>query len=137
MGYLRQMASATKTMRVVLIDDQPDFLEWAKSALEADEAFSVIGSFTDAEQAIAEVVRLQPDVLLVDFEMPAVTGFEVARRVRDAAPNVQVLLMSLHNSTYFEMLARLSGAKGFLPKQQFQPDTIRALLSQSHGVSGP
>ena len=128
MGYFWQMAAATKTMRVVLIDDQPDFLEWAKTALEADEAFSVVGSFTDAEQALAEVVRLQPDLLLVDFEMPAVTGFEVARRVRDLAPDVQVLLMSLHNSTYFEMLARLSGAKGFLPKQQFQPDTIRTLL---------
>ena len=131
MGYCWQMASATKTMRVVLIDDQPDFLDWAKTSLESDGSFDVVGTYTDADEALTEIVRLKPDLLLVDFEMPAVTGFEVARRVREQAPDVQVLLMSLHNSTYFEMLARLSGAKGFLPKQQFQPETIRALLRQA------
>ncbi|HXI17496.1 MAG TPA: response regulator transcription factor [Chloroflexota bacterium] len=119
--------------RVVLIDDQPDFLTWARAVLEEDGSFVVAGSYTDAEQALSEIVRLQPDLLLVDFEMPVMTGFEVARRVKELAPDIDVLLMSLHNSTYFEMLARLSGARGFLPKQQFQTAAIRSLLRVGAG----
>jgi CheY-like chemotaxis protein len=115
-------------IRVVVVDDQADFLEWACGVLGADARFAVVASFTDPEEALPAVLEIQPDLMLVDFEMPGTSGFEMARRVTQAAPDVQILLMSLHDSSYLKTLARRSGARGFLPKQQFAPTAVLARL---------
>ena len=116
------------TLRVALVDDHQDFLTWARTLLSASPWIEVVGDTTDPEATLELVQTAKPDLLLVDFEMPGITGFEVARRVRDAAPGVSVLLMSMHDSAYFEVLARLAGARGFLPKTRFSPDAIATLL---------
>jgi DNA-binding NarL/FixJ family response regulator len=123
--------TVAEIIRVVVVDDQSDFLEWACGVLRADKRFAVVASFTDPNEALPAVLGLRPDLMLVDFEMPGTTGFEMARRVRQAAPDVQVLLMSLHDNRYFESLARLSGARGFLPKQLFTSSTVLARLHDS------
>ena len=115
-------------LRVALVDDHQEFLTWASALLAASPWIEVVGDTTDPEATLELVRTTKPDLLLLDFEMPGVTGFEVARRVRDAAPNVSVLLMSMHDSAYFEVLARLAGARGFLPKTRFSPDAIASLL---------
>ena len=116
-------------LRVILVDDHQDFLTWACTLLSASPWIEVVGETTDPEATLELVRTVEPDLLLVDFEMPGITGFEVARRVREAAPGVSVLLMSMHDSAYFEVLARLAGARGFLPKTRFSPDAIASLLA--------
>ena len=116
-------------LRVALVDDHQEFLTWARTLLSASPWIEVVGETTDPETTLDLVKAAKPDLLLVDFEMPGVTGFEVARRVREAAPEVSVLLMSMHDSAYFEVLARLAGARGFLPKTRFSTDAIAALLA--------
>ena len=116
-------------VRVVLVDDHQDFLTWTRTLLSASPWIEVVGETTDPETTLDLVKAAKPDLLLVDFEMPGVTGFEVARRVREAAPEISVLLMSMHDSAYFEVLARLAGARGFLPKTRFSSDAIAALLA--------
>lgn len=115
-------------IRVVLVDDQGDFLRWVREQLAGSTAFDVVGETTQPEQAISLIQTTQPDALLVDFEMPGINGFELTRRVREEFPSVQVLLMSMHNSSYFEVLARLAGARGFLAKDRFDVGAIEALL---------
>lgn len=115
-------------LRVVLVDDHQEFLTWARTLLSASAWIEVVGDTTDPEATLELVRTTKPDLLLVDFEMPGVTGFEVARRVREAAPGISILLMSMHDSAYFEVLARLAGARGFLPKTRFSSDAIAALL---------
>jgi len=123
-------AAVTKPpLRVALVDDHQEFLTWARTLLAASPWIEVVGETTDPEATLELVRTTKPDLLLLDFEMPGVTGFEVARRVRDAAPAVSVLLMSMHDSAYFEVLARLAGARGFLPKTRFSPDAIALLLA--------
>jgi two-component system, NarL family, response regulator NreC len=133
--------SVAEAIRVVVVDDQADFLEWACTVLGADARFDVVAWFTDPEEAFPAVLEIRPDLLLVDFEMPGTSGFEVARRVTQAAPDVQVLLMSLHENNYFKTLARRAGARGFLPKQQFAPTAVLARLQDGdvdvvHGATG-
>lgn len=117
------------TLRVALVDDHQEFLTWARATLAASPWIEVVGETTDPGAAIELVQSTKPDLLLLDFEMPGTTGFEVARRVREAAPALSILLMSMHDSAYFEVLARLAGARGFLPKTRFSPDAIASLLA--------
>ena len=128
-GETSEAATERPLLRVILVDDHQDFLTWARSLLSASPWIEVVGETTDPEATLELVRTAKPDLLLVDFEMPGVTGFEVARRVREAAPGVSVLLMSMHDSAYFEVLARLAGARGFLPKTRFSPDAIASLLA--------
>jgi len=116
-------------LRVALVDDHADFLRWARTTLSTSPWIEVVGETTDPEAAVALVAETSPDLVLIDFEMPGVTGFEVARRVKQAAADVSVLLMSMHDSAYFEVLARLAGARGFLPKTRFSAEAIASLLS--------
>lgn len=116
-------------LRVALVDDHADFLRWARATLSDSPWIEVVGETTDPEAAVALVRETGPDLVLIDFEMPGITGFEVARRVKQEASDVSVLLMSLHDSTYFEVLARLAGARGFLPKTRFSADAIASLLA--------
>ena len=120
--------AARPVLRVALVDDHADFLRWARSTLETTPWLEVVGETTDPEAATELVRDTKPDLVMIDFEMPGVTGFEVARRVKQEAPAVSVLLMSLHDSAYFEVLARLAGARGFLPKTRFSAESIALLL---------
>lgn len=120
--------AARPLLRVALVDDHAEFLRWARSVLAASPWIEVVGETTDPEAATGLVRETNPDLVMVDFEMPGITGFEVARRVKQEAPAVSVLLMSLHDSAYFEVLARLAGAKGFLPKTRFSAESIASLL---------
>jgi two-component system nitrate/nitrite response regulator NarL len=115
-------------LRVALVDDHEDFLRWASATLSASPWIEVVGQTTDPEAATTLVRDTNPDLVMIDFEMPGVTGFEVARRVKQDAPAVAVLLMSMHDSAYFEVLARLAGARGFLPKTRFSAESIATLL---------
>ena len=121
------------TLRVALVDDHEDFLRWARATLDASAWLEVVGQTTDPEAAVALVRETKPDLVLIDFEMPGITGFEVARRIKQetdkSLTTVSVLLMSLHDSAYFEVLARLAGARGFLPKTRFSADAIASLLA--------
>ena len=122
-------ATEKPRLRVALVDDHQEFLTWARTLLSASSWIDVVGDTTDPEAALELIQTTKPDLLLLDFEMPGVTGFEVARRVHDVQPALDVLLMSMHDSAYFEVLARLAGARGFLPKTRFSPDAIASLLS--------
>lgn len=116
-------------MRVVLVDDDAEFLQWARAKLDESPRFSVVGESTSPEQAVPLVSGMKADLLVVDFEMPGTSGFEIARRIRDEAPAVKVIVMSLHTSRYFEVLAHVVGARGFLPKERFGVEAIEAMLN--------
>ena len=127
-AVVAEPAADRPLLRVALVDDHQEFLTWARALLSASPWIEVVGDTTDPEATLELVSTTKPDLLLVDFEMPGTTGFEVARRVREAAPALSILLMSMHDSAYFEVLARLAGASGFLPKTRFSPDAIASLL---------
>jgi DNA-binding NarL/FixJ family response regulator len=120
-------------LRVALVDDQPDFLAWARAALEQSPAFRVVAAWCGGEQALTQLGQSEenwPEVWLIDFDMPGMNGLQVTRRVRQRAPDVRVVLMSLSDDRELPALARAAGAVGFLPKQRFSPDAVRLLLDE-------
>lgn len=115
---------------VVIVDDHPTFRATARALLEA-EGFDVIGEAADGATAVAEVLRLQPDLVLLDVQLPDVDGFEVAARVHrtleDAAP--RIVLTSSRDRADFGPLVRDCGACGFVPKAELSGAALVALLA--------
>ena len=102
----------------------------ARLALEAD-GFVVVGTAVDGASAVAEVLRLRPDIVLLDVGLPDMTGFEVASRLRDAASPTAIVLASSREQSDFGPLVAESGARGLIEKSLLSGEAVRALVTGS------
>ena len=119
--------SARRT--IVLVDDQSDFLTFIRGRLTRSASLVVVAEATSGEAALALLPELEPepDIVLLDVEMPGLDGFETARRLRAIAPRVRVILTSASNSLHYGRAALGLGA-AFLPKRGLSAETILQLL---------
>lgn len=114
--------------RLLIVDDHADFRVSARALLEL-EGFDVVGLAADGEEALAAVDRLEPDVVLLDVQLPGMDGFEVARALaaRDGAPRV-VLVSSRDRSAYARQLSE-ARVSGFLGKSELSGAALHALVA--------
>ena len=125
-----------KSTRVLLIDDNPDFLEGVSAWLTRDPAFELAGVAGSGGEALTQVENLEPDVVLMDVAMPGVNGFEATRRIKSKPGAPLVILLTFHDSETARVEALAAGADGFVPKTKVTEDltrVIRSLLAQSAG----
>jgi DNA-binding NarL/FixJ family response regulator len=113
---------------VLIVDDHPSFRATAQLALEM-EGFVVVGTATDGESAVAETLRLRPDVVLLDVGLPDMTGFEVTARLREAGCPSAIVLASSRELSDFGSLAADSGARGLIEKSLLSGEAVRALVA--------
>jgi DNA-binding NarL/FixJ family response regulator len=112
---------------VLVVDDHPSFRATARALLEA-EGFSVIGEAADGEEALAKTVELDPDLVLLDIQLPDLDGFEVARRLEANGASPAIVLVSSRDAADYGDLISASGARGFVPKGELTGAALRALL---------
>jgi DNA-binding NarL/FixJ family response regulator len=113
---------------VLIVDDHPSFRATARMLLEL-EGYEVVGEAPDGLSAVAEAMRLQPDLVLLDVNLPDIDGFEVASRITaDADPPV-VVLTSSRDGSDFGPLVEGSGARGFVAKSELSGATLEEVLA--------
>jgi DNA-binding NarL/FixJ family response regulator len=112
---------------VLIVDDHRTFRATARALLEA-EGFRVVGEGADAAEGIEAAHRLQPDVVLLDVELPDGNGFDVAARLTGNGSRRNVVLVSSRDYADFPVLVARSGARGFVPKAELTGERIRALI---------
>jgi len=105
-----------KKIRVVVSDDHALFREGVKSILNAQPDIEVVGEASDGKEAVDTALRLYPDVVLMDISMPVLKGFEAARRIKKARPDIHVLILTVYDDE--DMVARCldAGASGYVLK---------------------
>ena len=113
--------------RVLIVDDHPSFRASARILLEA-EGFDVVGEAETGMRALDEVLRLRPEVVLLDVQLPDIDGFDVAARLTGHAGAPAVILVSSRDGADFGPLVSRSGARGFVPKAELSGDRVQALL---------
>jgi DNA-binding NarL/FixJ family response regulator len=114
---------------ILIVDDHPSFRASARAILEAG-GFEVVGEAADGASAIEVARRLQPDVVLLDVQLPDTTGFEVGRLLQQANGSAPaIVFVSSRDLTDYGELVESSGACGFVLKDELSSETIAALIA--------
>jgi DNA-binding NarL/FixJ family response regulator len=111
----------------LIVDDHRLFRASARMLLES-EGFDVVGEAADGAAAVTEARRLRPDVLVLDVQLPDTTGFEVARRLLESGLDSQVVLVSSRQASEYGDLVHLSGALGFIAKDELSGPALQRVL---------
>jgi DNA-binding NarL/FixJ family response regulator len=114
--------------RVLIVDDHPSFRASARVLLES-EGFDVVGEAQDGASAITETHRLQPEIVLLDVQLPDTDGFDVAAQLTAGGPVPVVILVSSRDSSDFGPLVSRCGAMGFVPKAELSGERLQELLA--------
>ena len=112
---------------VLIVVDHPSFRATARLLLEAD-GWTVVGEARDGESGVAAAERLQPDLVLLDVNLPDIDGFEVAGRITAAGDAPPIVLVSSRDARDFGPLVSRSGARGFLSKADLSGEALERLV---------
>ena len=116
-----------KPIQLLLVDDQDIVRAGLRSLLEGHPELEIVGEAGGGKEAVALATQLQPDVVLMDLTMPDMNGAEATRRIKEIAPEVNVLALTIHEDEayFFEMLS--AGASGYIPKRASPDDLLAAI----------
>jgi DNA-binding NarL/FixJ family response regulator len=121
-----------KKVRVLLADDHELVRAGVRKVLENSPGFEVVGEASRGDETLAKLAELEPDVLLLDLNMPGGDGFEVLRTARDTAGGARIVVLSLHVQAEYVSRAVREGADGYLSKDlaaQELPDAIASVMA--------
>ena len=132
------MTAPVEGLRVVIVDDHPIFRQGLRTLLE-DLGVEVVAEASEGEGGVAAVVEHRPDVVLMDLQMPGVSGVEATRRLADRVPEAKVVVLTMVDDDQTVFAALQAGAIGYLLKGAGQEEIGRALASVAAGqaVYGP
>lgn len=114
-------------IRVMVVDDLPGTRESVFKFLQFDSDIEAVGEAASGKEAIEKAKQIQPDVILMDVNMPDMDGIAATKAIVQAVPTTQIIIMSVQNDTPYLRQAMLAGARDFLAKPFSLDDLLRAI----------
>jgi DNA-binding NarL/FixJ family response regulator len=115
---------AVSTVPVLIVDDQIPFRRAARMVMAATPGFEVVGEAVTGEEAVEQFDALEPGLVLMDINLPGISGIEATRRITASHPGAVVLLLSTYRADDLPEDAGSCGAAGYVNKEQFEPATV-------------
>ena len=128
-----------RPIRIVVADDHPVVCIGVRNMLSETEGFEVIGDASDGDEAITQTLELQPDILLLDVQMPRLPGLEAMRAIMTGMPTVKIILLTSTISTQQVIEALHIGARGIVLKDALASHlqtSIRTVYSGDYWIGG-
>jgi DNA-binding NarL/FixJ family response regulator len=120
-------------MKILIADDHGIVRSGLRMLLERQEDLEVIGEASDGVQARDIAIRDRPDLAILDVKMPRLTGLQATQEIRDQAPDVAVLILSMHDDERYLFEALKAGASGYVLKSQADQDLLDAIRAVERG----
>ena len=119
--------------RILLIDDHPLFLDGVRAALTGADDLEIVGEAHDGGSGIALAAELDPDVVLMDLNLPDLSGVDVTGRILATAPDVRVLMMTMSADDDAVVAAMRAGARGYVVKGAGREELLHAIRTVAGG----
>ncbi|WP_425801849.1 response regulator [Desulfitobacterium sp. Sab5] len=122
-----------KKLRILLADDHAVLRAGLKLLLNAEADIEVVGEASDGEEAIAQVNKLMPDLLLLDLSMPKLNGVDCIEKLMKSHSNLKVLVLTMHDDEEYLRAVLSVGAKGYVLKKAADVELLSAIRTVARG----
>jgi DNA-binding NarL/FixJ family response regulator len=127
------MPNDAEPLRILIADDHLLFRDGLRALLMAAEGMDLVGEATTGQEAVALAAELQPDVVLMDIQMPGLSGVEATRRIVEASPHIRVLIVTMFEDDRTVFAAMRAGARGYVLKGASYAEMLRAIQAVGSG----
>ena len=114
-------------IRVLVVDDHAILRDGIRSLLERQDDMRVIGEAANGQEALAQIGELQPDIVLMDVNMPGMNGLEATRHIKALYPQVKILILTQHDSQEYISPLLQAGASGYVLKRSGGREVVNAI----------
>src|SRR5260221_2934655 len=118
---------------VLIVDDHQLFRDGLRALLSSDPNLECVGEAATSEEATALAQQLQPDVILMDLQMPGINGIEATQAIQRMSPNIGILVLTMFDDDTSIFAAMRAGARGYILKGAKHEETLRAIHSVANG----
>jgi DNA-binding NarL/FixJ family response regulator len=125
-----ESAEGKKIVRIMVVDDNPAVRRYLRGVLEQQDGWKVCDEARNGQEAVERFGQIQPDVLILDFQMPDMNGLDAARVIAKVSPKTPILLVTLYLSKHLSEEARKVGIRGACAKTDISSvvEAVGALL---------
>lgn len=120
-------------IKILVVDDHNVVRNGLKLLFQDEEAFEVVADASNGEDALLAVEKYQPDVVITDVSMPGMNGIELTKLIMKDWPEVNVLVLSMHNEDEYVLDSLSAGAMGYIPKDSDEIEIKNAVINISKG----
>lgn len=120
-------------IEILIADDHPVFRDGIRALLEATPDIKIVGEAATGEEVVQLAAQCQPNMILMDVQMPGLSGIEATRKIVTAQPNIRVLIITMFEDDAYVFMAMRAGARGYILKDATKDEIRRAVLAVSNG----
>jgi two-component system, NarL family, response regulator LiaR len=122
-------------IRLLMVDDHRMFLQGMRTLIEMEADVQVVGECTNGYEAVEAVLRLQPDVVLMDINMPGLNGVDATRQIMERRPETGIIILTMYREDAQVFHAIKNGARGYILKDVETTEVVRAIRAVARGES--
>ena len=118
---------------ILIADDEPSFRSGLRALLKSANELALVGDAATGSEVIRLAADLQPDIILMDINMPGVNGIEATRRILNTSPHIGILILTMFDDDDSVFTAMRAGARGYLLKGTLKSEILRSIQTVSGG----
>jgi len=120
-------------IQILIVDDHPMYRQGIRSALSIVSGFEIVGEASNGEEAIEQAAALMPDIILMDIQMPDMSGILATRKILDVSPHIGIIIVTMFDDDDSLFSALRAGANGYLLKGAEHEEIARSVKAVAAG----